>query len=259
MNFFEDVKDRINDLAKSYSQNTDGNEYGDEYFNVSYVSDTSIEISEYLDGNCREYTETDPAVINKDWIRDRIIITDSAIELDLHVDPEIMAEWISDSVDATILMTLDHIIITNNSEEDYDFLSMMDDRYAYMLECSDLPGEETAGLMWYNYQMVFVNMGTLVSSADEMVADGLLYEWERNSEINEWVATTVAHEIRHLAQANPFMREDILQQVGDDEADAEEYALRICDRGVPWMLNADGRIFSGTITDSSHWIDEPEI
>ena len=33
MNFFEDVKDRINDLAKSYSQNTDGNEYGDEYVN----------------------------------------------------------------------------------------------------------------------------------------------------------------------------------------------------------------------------------
>ena len=47
---------------------------------------------------------------------------------------------------------------------------------------------------------------------------------------------TLVHEIRHLAQANPYLSEELLNQNSNDEQDAEEYARRVVEEHPEYLI-----------------------
>ena len=58
-----------------------------------------------------------------------------------------------------------------------------------------------------------------------MIDNGDIYEWEEKSETDIGIKSTIAHEIRHLAQDDPFCKECYT----DPEEDAEQFARDVMD------------------------------
>ena len=59
---------------------------------------------------------------------------------------------------------------------------------------------------------------------------GSTKEEEARDCYNYGFVTTIIHELRHLAQQNPYLPEDVLQQEDEDEEeDAEMFARNFCD------------------------------
>lgn len=238
MGIFERIRNDILEDIQQFSLEDNG-----DVVEIIEENDISISIHENIDGHDRDYVITNPAVINKQWIMDRIIVTKSATTLEYQIDIERLSEWIANSIDRNMLMTLDRIIITNNSEDDYDYLVKTDSRFKYMLEVSDLPYENIVGYMWYDYQMVFVNMSAIENTVNEMIEDGYIYAQEKDDEINLGIIMTVAHEIRHLAQANPYLPDALLQQTSDDETDAEEFAKKCVTKESLYVIANNESVF----------------
>ena len=78
--------------------------------------------------------------------------------------------------------------------------------------------------MWYDACKVFVNIEEIIKVTKSMLEEGILYDYEVTDCINQGIIETLIHELRHLAQANPYLPEELLKQKGDDEEDAEQYA-----------------------------------
>lgn len=184
------------------------------------------------------YTIYDPDKIDMKWFTDRIIITDTVPESGYNIDGDTLAQWLADGIDHKMCMTLNNIVFMYDDDKDWDELSGTDfwDRYEESMSLSGLPTENQMGLAWYNDQVIFINMKAITNTADEMVRDGDLYDYEKEDCINDQIAMTLAHEIRHLAQQNPYLPEDMLCRLGDNEKDAEQYANMVCSEVMPWCL-----------------------
>lgn len=227
---FEEIKKSIKDDATKYAANEEG------VLEITEENDNYIAVYEDIDGFSREYTITNPDVITKEWIKELIIVTDSAKELEFIIDIDKLADFAA-SLDKNMLLTLENIVIVNDAEKDYDYLSALDDSFARMLEVSDLPDEHLVGLMWFSYQKVFVNLGSIIKATNELIDEGTVYDWEKEDSINMGIAVTLVHEIRHLAWANPYLDEDKLNKKSEnEEEDAETYANMVCSNGIPWLI-----------------------
>lgn len=154
---FEEIKKAIKSDAEKYAANEEG------VLEITEENDNYIAVYEDIDGFSREYTITNPDVITKEWIKELIIVTDSAKELEFIIDTDKLADFAA-SLDKNMLLTLENIVIVNDAEKDYDYLSALDDSFARMLEVSDLPDEHLIGLMWFSYQKVFVNLGSIIKA-----------------------------------------------------------------------------------------------
>lgn len=171
----------------------------------------------------RELMITDPSLITVQWLRDRLIVTPRARELSHVVDEDALCTWLAKNVDPDMMVTLRAIVILGDDyDEDYEYLKTVGD-FAYELEASDLPIDEL-GLHWFSYGKVFAHMGNIIEGVREMADTGDIYPWEDRREVGYGLLTTLVHEIRHLAQANPYLPESVLCQGSDDETDAESYA-----------------------------------
>lgn len=194
---------------------------------VEIIDESGDCIKVFDDTECgREYALYDPNKIDAGWIAQRIIETPAASSLRYRVSARDLASYLSSNVSPEFMMTLSAIVILGDDyDDDYTYLSGIGD-FKYELEGSDLPVDEL-GLHWYSYNKVFIHMGNIIAAVDEEYEQLRIDEWDILPEINLNVLTTLVHEIRHLAQANPYIPDDVLMQRSDDETDAEEYARRI--------------------------------
>lgn len=230
------MKFNFQTAKNSVKQDISSGKYED-LLGIIEESDTAITVYDDIDGFSREYTLTDPEVIDTDWINSKIIITPSVSKTGYKPNQRKIAEWLVAHIDKTMYLNLENIIIVNDTEKDFDYLSNLSETLSCRLECSSLPDKNLIGLMWHCYQTVLVNIGTIVTTTEEMIEEGLLYKLEKDHTINEGLLATLAHEIRHLAQANPYLPEEILNQQNNDEEDAENFAHQICDKGTPCVLD----------------------
>jgi hypothetical protein len=205
-------------------------------------SNDSIVVYDNADIMDRDYEIKNPNILTKDWLKEHTIITPSVNELPQKINVDKMIDWVYENIDKDMYLTLERIIICNDEEKDFDYLRDYNDELYSQLECNDLPSENQLGIMWYDASIVVVNFGTIIKTTNEMIEDGYLYEYEKNDNINYGLISTLAHEIRHLAQANPYLPEDVLQQCGDDEEDAEQYAINICDEHNVYILECGEEI-----------------
>lgn len=230
--------DQIKALIKEDIEQTKNTEDEDLLY-IEEETENTIYIYDDLDGFSRRYSITDPDTISRQWILDRIVITDSVADAGVTIDKDQLAGWIFDNVDKNMLLTLEYIILSNDCEDDFDFLEKFNpDKFGQSAEMNTLPDESQLGIMWFNDQVVAASVGGITNCIDEIIESGYIEDWERMSAINNEIVKTIVHEIRHLAQANPYLPEDILLQDGNDEQDAESYACKVCEEnGFPYIIS----------------------
>lgn len=178
----------------------------------------------------REITFYNPLSINTNWIKNKTIITPSADNCEYKIDIEKISNWISKYIEPDFLSILNTIIFLGDNDEDYSYLRNYSNEFYCELQESDLPYDEVMGLSWWSFNKVFIHLGNIHKTVDELIDEGIFEADEKEKEINYGILTTLAHELRHLAQSNPYLPDSILQQRSDDETDAEDYARNLCDR-----------------------------
>ena len=85
--------------------------------------------------------------------------------------------------------------------------------------------------------LIIINIEKCV---DEMIEQGEISLYEREDEIEIGIKTTIAHELRHLAQDDPYFdRSQVSWNYRDPEADAEQFARDVVDK----YLEEEDRMF----------------
>lgn len=228
---FQNMKSDIKDSEKTHND--------DCFYILSETADTITVYDNFFSKISKEYTITDTDSINKQWIRDKIIVTKSANALDIKIDTDKIAEFLN-SVDKYLLMTLNDIVFCADTDKDYDELADINDEWNDRLQVSNLPDENLIGIMWYEFNTVCINMAAVIETINDMLKDGQIYDWERHDAINRGIGETLIHELRHLAQVNPFIPEKILRTLdNNDEIDAERYCIIVCEEKLPYLLQSE--------------------
>ncbi len=189
----------------------------------------------------REYIIRRPDKMTKKWLSSLIVATPSALSLGINIMSAI--DWIYKKLPKYLYCTLERIIFVgglndDEDEADFDFLcGYGDGGIGCNLEEHNLPSDRQLGISWVSANTVVVHIGHIVNYTKNMVDDGELYEWEKSDCVNNGVAVTLIHELRHLAQNNPYIPEEVFCFRGRDlEADAEEYAREFVDENPVFLL-----------------------
>lgn len=177
------------------------------------------------EGVTRDYPLWNPDTMDESWMRSRILATPAAAS---KLNTEVIAKWIIQSIPKPMYFNLQRIVFVDDPENDFDWLMQNNtENFADLLEEHDLPSENQLGVLWWSASILVISIQHIERVTEEMIADGLLYEWEKWETIEHGILTTMVHEIRHLAQSNPYLPDEILQQTKDDETDAEMYAREL--------------------------------
>lgn len=197
--------------------------------NIKILQDTKKEIVCYT---TKDYFDhffqiKNPKCITEKWLKDNIIVTPD-IESFIHTDH--LAHWMITCVPKTMYLTLQKIIIIGDDENAFDYLSQKDETILHtelrsLLEEHDLPNENQFGIAWTNNDIIIVSLKNIINETNQMIQEGYLYDFEKFDCVNHEVTTTIVHELRHLAQNNPYLH----LRYKDIEKDAEQYARKICD------------------------------
>lgn len=217
---FEEIRKNIREDNDNISD--------DEMFHICEDNNEKISVIDNMEQDLRFYTITNPDRINKGWLEERLIITESANTLPYVIAKNRFIEWMLDTVDKSQYMDLEKIIFVNDIEKDANELIKIDPELKDILMENDLPDEGCMGIMWYFHQIIIVNIREVIRVAVELGNELHLREDEILDEVDIGTSSTVVHEIRHLAQANPYIPEEMMNQKEDNETDAENYARGIC-------------------------------
>ena len=195
-----------------------------------------------------EYAIMNPNAMDLEWLKKRIIVTPSVSKLPFSFDVQELAEFIIKTLDKAMYLNLNRIVFLNDLDEDYDYLVHLDDddEFAYALEEHELP-YDMLGIQWHAKEIVLVNLGEILKVTEQMVEDGDLESYEVMGCVNHGIFTTLVHEIRHLAQSNPYLPEHALNFQGEwstasedenaEEMDAETYCRDFCDsHSLPYVI-----------------------
>ena len=225
---FHEMKESIKDEVQKYKDCMEN------VFQIIDETEHTITVLDDTDGSSREFTINDESCIDKSWIANRIIVTQSAMEQEIAIDKDKVATWIADCISKPFLMTLEHIVFCAEINTDFTELENLGDKWARMLRVNDMPEKGVLGISWHDYQILFINVRNVIESTERIDADVKYSRDERRDEISMGIATTLAHEIKHLAWANPFLMEkDLHAATYIEEDDAEDYARSFLGRGIP--------------------------
>ena len=213
-----------------------------ELLTVDEETDTSILVCDMTD-ECftQYYCITDTDVMDKDWLRGKIIVTPSLQRASTDVkgpwnNPvpfsdilnEIMT-FLLDFVPKTAYQTLNRLILIYDDVEDEDYLSEVKidgwhEDFDYLLEDhGGLPSDKLCGISWARDCVTIVNVRSIQQATEEMIRSGECSRENKGSDIMRGVLMTVAHEFRHLQQDNPYSDKTGMQP--DRERDAEDFAI----------------------------------
>ena len=205
---------------------------------IQEVSHEAITVFDMLwsenDPDGRFYTIANPDSLSEKVLMNKLIVPHSASNSAYKVDSEALIHWLYESLPKEMWMTLNKIILVYDDEADFEELYNRND-IGELLGLHDLTKDGCCGLTWATEDIVVVDVQHIVRfSLDDADKDGL--PWYVDEDINRGIKTTLIHEIRHVAQNNPYLPETILQQESSDEDDAEEYARNFVDKHPCYVL-----------------------
>ena len=203
---------------------SDVDSHPDEIFIVD-EDDTHITVSDIIEFE-RNYCITDTDAITKEWLKEKIIITPSAKK---RINKENITDWIFNKIPKETYQTLNRLVFISNDEKDFDYLcELKNEDFDDLLQIHNLPDDNQLGINWSADCYVIIHVGNIVKSTNKMVSNGELYDYEKEDCIRWGILTTIAHELRHLEQENPYLSEEIYKSFIDDpEEDAETFAQSI--------------------------------
>lgn len=213
--------------------------------NIEILEETETKISVWdnMDLIDREYTITAESEIDRAYYDSRLIFTPSISDLPFSLQRNKILDFLS-ILDAMLSMTLESIVFCNDEEKDFDYLRNLSDEFYSELEVNDLPGESNhlLGINWYTENKVFINVGEIYRSSQDLLANGDLLKSEFLDCVNWGIITTLVHELRHLEQSNPYVPKAEFQmseaETNEDmEDDAENYAKNICAKHSVYVIS----------------------
>lgn len=212
----------VADIKKKERQSTDNS-----YVTIIKHTKHSIEFFDATDGeeDARTFILKDPDTITRNYLNHLVILSD-AYKKDkslFKISKKKLVDYLLTQTDKNMLMSLQAIAIITGDEEDTDSL-YLDPRIEDGLEnMHDFPRANQIGLTWWDKDIVLINAQAIQEVALESNADGYFND---KDEINIGILNTLLHEIRHVAQNNFWLPEDILSSYSSDpEEDAERYAI----------------------------------
>ena len=213
----DDFKRIIADIHDDAKDNDD--------FMIEEETDTFIAVWDNMDDIDRRYTITDTDALSEEWLSSKIIITPSA-DKEMPMGRPDIVRWIMNHIPKENYQTLNKLIFIYDDEADFDWLYELfnSNEYDYnLLEVHNLPDENQLGINWYEQCCAVVNIKTIKQTTRSLITDEIIEDYEYNSAVTYGLLTTIAHEIRHIAQANPYINENIPFE-NDPEEDAENFA-----------------------------------
>ena len=224
MNLYKRIIKNIIDDYRQWQKDEDNDCYT---FEIVNLSREKVSIFEDFDVS-RDYTINNPKFMDRNFLKSRLYVTKTAKKCPLAIDEDKVVDWLFKYLPKHIYLTLEHIIIIYDEDEDFNEVS--EKINSELLEEHDFPDGRTLGITWLTANSVVVSLKAIEEQTKEMVKDGLLYDDEERDCYNYGFVTTLIHELRHLAQQNPYLPEDVLQQEDEDEEeDAEMFARNFCD------------------------------
>lgn len=184
---------------------------------VEKMDDVSVTIYDAIDE--RRYTIRNPEHIGRDYLASILRFSDDAAGIKPAIDRETLLDFL-DAIDKVMLTTVTRIFFVTGDEEETDSINQ-DTLFAEGIEAGHGIDEELLGEVWWDMDVVLVNLKTIRDACEEIAFDRheFLREYNRN------ILTTLVHEIRHTAQANAYLQDKHLRLLCyDKEEDAEEYA-----------------------------------
>lgn len=208
-------------------------------------TDTYISVGVFDDGDEHRFRITDPEAIDLNWLASRIVVTPGAAALhyEIHSDiadcevnyisTESILNWVFDNIPKECYQTLNRLVLTTDSEEDFNYLYDLKIPEGFsdfndLLEIHSLPDEHCIGISWADDDVIVIDVGHIIDKTKEMLQNGEIFDYEYNSTIYDGIYMTIAHEIRHLQQNNPYVSDSVRTSfLSDPEIDAEEFARDI--------------------------------
>lgn len=218
-------------VANSYAHQmkTEGH---DEYVKILKNTQNGITVYDQMEYPFdRTYTITHPKKMTQKWLADRIIVTPSANKFNLHTENVI--KWIHKNLLKCFYCTLNYIVFLGDDEKaEFNYLQSYNEFFSRAVIEHDLPRVvEQLGVNWFSDACVIISLGNIFAGTDEMLADGCIRQNEIDECNNHGVAETLIHELRHLAQANPYIPKEVFRQRHQDlEEDAEIFAREFCEK-----------------------------
>ena len=215
MSNFDDLKKEIHEDAKHDPDNF-------------FILDEGADFIEYEDETvcgrlCRyeDMSKIDP----KEWIQKHIRLGSSVTDLDI----DDIAGFVSENINKDMYRTLHYLVFIRDEEHDFDELvGKLESISGYpLLEVHDFPAGGQLGITWANDCCAIIHIGNIEKAVDQMIQEGLLGSWERRREIDIGIKSTIAHEIRHLAQGDIYL--EGVEFLPDPEEDAEGFARETMD------------------------------
>lgn len=174
------------------------------------------------------------APLTKEWLESRILWAPSITAKDKSFYANDIASLLM-KTDPNMLITLNRIIITSDSEADMEAIA---ERMADIMDEPDLGEmpdlEGFLGFFWCYTNSLVVNVAQIQRSVKEEAAAAHEsgFYLDEGTEALVCFRTTLLHELRHLGLANPFLPESDYPDSENEETAVEQWAMeeyeRIC-------------------------------
>ena len=183
---------------------------------VGYIeTDGGILVDDCRNSDRFRYRIADPALVDEKWIGERMTFLSGAEPFRINAD--LFAEWLSGCVPKWMSLTLRSIVFCGSNDAPPSEIDGFDEFFG-LPSWEDMPDGGDLGIALSDYGLVLVN-----------VAEHFAVCAERSTVMDD-IAVTLVHEIRHLAQANPYLPDYLMRQWGTEENDAESFARDFCAR-----------------------------
>lgn len=176
---------------------------------------------------CKEVTFTPEENMSEEWFWKKTHVQTMPKSNPYEIDFKRICDFVFSHCPKEMFTTLEALFFVFNEDGLRELAEYTGDEYG--LECINM--DEQIGLMWYEKNIVIVNVGLIQQTSEEM-ADEITPASEH---ICDGIIMTIVHGMRHLMLRTNFLLTDEERPVEEESEDAvEEYARRFADQWLQY-------------------------
>lgn len=176
---------------------------------------------------CKEVTFTPEENMSEEWFWKKTHVQTMPKSNLYEIDFKRICDFVFSHCPKEMFTTLEALFFVFNEDGLRELAEYTGDEYG--LECINM--DEQIGLMWYEKNIVIINVGLIQQTSEEM-ADEITPASEH---ICDGIIMTIVHGMRHLMLRTNFLLTDEECPVEEESEDAvEEYARRFADQWLQY-------------------------
>lgn len=176
----------------------------------------------------KEVTFTPEENMNEEWFWKKVHLQTPPKSNPYAIDFKEICDFVFSRCPKEMFMTLEALFFVFDDDGLSELAEYTGDDYG--LECIDM--DEQIGLMWYEKNIVIVNVGLIQKTSEEM-ADEIT---PATDHICDGIMTTIVHGMRHLMlRTNFLLSEEEYPLEEENECAVEEYARQFADQWLQYI------------------------